>query len=143
MRTRFVDDLGSPPWRERLMDGWANLANVVWDACPSSYWWIWGPFVSATQLPRFGDQETLTALVFLPVSELISLPEHRHGLLMHALQAAIPLYSVDAGWVYVFSLDDPESAETATVVESKWRPRATYSPLDDDPVPVGYIEVRR
>lgn len=143
MRSRFVEDLASPAWRLRLMNGWTNLASVVWDACPSSYWWVWGPFVTATQLPRFGDEETLTALVFLPVSELIVLPEHHYGLLMHALQAAISLYSVNAGWVYEHPPDDAVMADMSAVVESKWRPRATHSPIDDDSLPVGFIEVRK
>lgn len=143
LRSRFVDGLGSPSWRQRLMDGWTSLANVVWDDCPSSRWWIWGPFVSATQLPRFGDQETLPALVFLPIGELVVAPEHRQGVILHALQAAIDLYAVNAGWVYEFQDGDPQVADTTNSVESKWRPRARHSPIDDDSVPVGFIEVRR
>lgn len=124
------------------MDGFRNVAMLVKDDCLGAYWWVWGRFVSNLAEPQFGDREALTCLAFLPLVDLDALPSHRAAEVLNVLQRADQENSVDAGWVIDFPSGHNGVADTMGSLESKWRPRAIRSPIEDDDNPVGYIEVR-
>ena len=141
VRQRFVVERGSPDWRVRLFDGWDLVRNVVGEFFPSATWWLWGCFVSSHEHPVFGDDETCSAVVMLPVDELPSPGQLAAavGFLSSAEQ-----YGVDVGIVYEFDSGHPAHIDTIEALELVWRPRAIRGFADHvtkELVPAGFPEV--
>ena len=139
---RFVVDRDSQEWRIRLMRGWHETSQAIWEDCPGAYWWLWGTFVTQHLEPRFGDRETLTCAVFLPDDDLSALSLPRRNQLIWYIQDAERRLGVDVSWVLDLPPDDEDYLEQRMAAE-KYRDRARRSPIEDDEMPVGFVEVRR
>lgn len=143
VQARFVTELGSPRWRVDLFDRWDLLRRGVRQLVPSARWWLWGCFVSNHAIPLFGDYETLSALVILPVAELPS-DEAQGTMLLDFIQGALKNHRVDAARVFEFPQDNPHQLETIEALEYKYRPRATVGVADHSTKELesaGFLEV--
>ncbi len=143
---RFVIERGSPQWRVTLFDGWDLVSVAVADLVPGATWWLWGCFVSAHEDPLFGDAESLSALVLLPVASMPASPGQR-AVLVDFLHAAEQNYRVDVRIVFEYEREHPSYVDvTQEALEFRWRPSASLGVADHttkELVPAGFVKVRR
>lgn len=99
--------------------------------------------MTSHEQPIFGDDETISAVVMLPVREL---PDRGQlTAVVSFLRSAGEQQGVDIGIVYEFEPDHPAYVDTMDELEWKWRPRAAAGFADHmtkELVPAGYLEVR-
>lgn len=141
---RFATPHAIPGWRKALFEAWDLVREATAEVVPSAVWWLWGCAVSNHAEPLFGDDETLSAVVILPMTDLpVELP--RRAMLIDFLRTAEVHHRVDVGIVYQFDSDHPDALFTVEALEWRWRRRASHGIADHvtrELVPAGFLEVQ-